>query len=227
MSHELRTPLNAIVGFSELIKGQMVGPLSARYVEYARHIHDAGVHLTTQFEQMLDLAQAESGQLMLAKKPLSPGRLLHGVVKRLTGEAEAAGVCLQLEGDFDAWPQMEADEAKLATGIGNLIENAIKFSPPGATVNIKGARTRSMAKVAIADRGPGIPKDELPLVTRPFHRGKGAYDGAHQGAGVGLPFAKRIIELHGGALIIESEKGAGTTVTVCLPLMAASELAVA
>jgi two-component system cell cycle sensor histidine kinase PleC len=132
-----------------------------------------------------------------------------------------------LEGDFDAWPQMEADEAKLATGIGNLIENAIKFSAPGGVVIIRGARTRSMAKLVIADKGPGIRKEDLPLVTRPFHRGKGAYDGAHQGAGVGLPLAKRIIELHGGALMIESEEGQGTTVTVCLPLMIAPELAVA
>ena len=75
------------------------------------------------------------------------------------------------------------------------------------------------------DRGAGIPKDELPLVTRPFHRGKAAYDAVHQGAGVGLPFAKRIIDLHGGALMIESEEGTGTTVTVCLPLTFSAELA--
>src|SRR5205823_3789672 len=187
MSHELRTPLNAIVGFSEMIKGQMLGPISSRYAEYARHIYEAGVHLSAQFEQMLHLAQAESGRLTLVKKCFAAGPLVHRSVKRVAGAAEQAGVRIEVEGDFDSWPEMEGDEAKLQTGIANLIDNAIKFSPPGSVVVIRGVRARSMVKLARAEHGAGIRKEALPLVTRPFRRGKNALDALQHGAGVGLP----------------------------------------
>src|SRR5438105_6640547 len=170
MSHELRTPLNAIVGFSEMIKGQMLGPISSRYAEYARHIYEAGVHLSAQFEQMLHLAQAESGRLTLVKKCFAAGPLVHRSVKRVAGAAEQAGVRIEVEGDFDSWPEMEGDEAKLQTGIANLIDNAIKFSPPGAVVIIRGARARSVVKGEIGERGGGRRRGDLARDTGGFAR---------------------------------------------------------
>ena len=192
MSHELRTPLNAIVGFSEIIQGQMLGPIGvARYAEYARHILQSGVHLATQFEQMLDLAQAESGRLALTRKRFAPGKVLDRVVKGFSATAEKAGVMLEVQGDFADWPEMEGDEAKLQRSFSNLIDNAVKFSRPGGTVTIRGAHQGKTLQLVIADCGGiGIKPEELSLVVRPFQRGRRAFDAVHQGAGLGLPFAR-------------------------------------
>jgi signal transduction histidine kinase len=222
MSHELRTPLNAIVGFSEMIHGQVFGPVGvAKYAEYSRHISDCGLHLAAQFEQMLHLAQADSGKLELANRSFAPGELVYASVKALTNAAGKAGVVIDLKGDFGAWPAMHGDGVKLQRSFANLIDNAIKFSHPGATVAVRGIRMGGHVKLVIADRGIGIKPEELTVVLRPFHRSRRAFDAVHQGAGLGLPFAKSIIELHGGTLSIESEEGAGTTVTVTLPVAAA------
>ena len=226
MSHELRTPLNAIVGFSEMIHGQVFGPLGvARYAEYARHIYDSGVHLASQFEQMFDLAHAESGKLELAHRPFAPGQLVYESVKTVSKAAEKAGVAIDIQGDFGVWPVVNGDAARLQRSFVNLIDNAIKFSHSGATVTIRGTRKGKQVKLVIADCGIGIKSEDLPVVLRPFHRGRRAFDGVHQGAGLGLPFARSIIELHGGSLSIESEEGAGTIVTVTLPVAATVEFA--
>ncbi len=225
MSHELRTPLNAIVGFSELILRQILGPIGvAKYTDYARDIHESGVRLVNQFEHMLHLAQAESGKLRLAQKRFAPGHLVIAAVRNLSPVAGQAGVVLDVEGDFAAWPAMEGDEVKLQRSFTNLIDNAVKFSSRGGRVTVHGSRKGQSVKLVVADRGPGIRAEELPLVIRPFHRGNQAFNALHQGAGLGLPFAKSIVEMHGGSLAIESEYGAGTTVTVCLPVLAGAEL---
>ena len=214
------------MGFSEIIHGQILGPVGvARYAEYARHIFDSGVHLSAQFEQMLDLAQAETGRLSLARKRFAPARLIDATVTNLSAAAENAAVRLDVQGDFTAWPEMEGDEVKLQRSVTNLIDNAIKFSRPGAVVTIRGLCAGRMLKLVIADRGIGIRPEELELVVRPFHRGRRAFDAVYQGAGLGLPFAKSIIELHGGSLAIESQSGVGTTVTVCLPIALVPEMA--
>jgi signal transduction histidine kinase len=174
---------------------------------------------------MLHLAETVSGKLKPARKRFAPGHLVWASVQSLSPYAEEAGVLLDLKGDFATWPAMEGDDTKLQSSFTNLIDNAIKFSPAGAVVTIRGSRMGRTIKLVIADRGAGIRPEELGLVTRAFHRGNHAYNGRHQGAGVGLAFAKSIIEMHGGSLAIESEFGAGTTVTVCLPVLVGIELA--
>jgi signal transduction histidine kinase len=225
MSHELRTPLNAIVGFSELIQRQILGPIGvARYADYARDIHESGMRLVGQFEQMLHLADADAGKPRLACRRFAPGHAVRAAVEILSPAAEQAGVVLDVDGDFASWPVMDGDELKLQRSFANLLDNAVKFSAPGGVVTIRGSCVRQSMKLVIADRGSGIRSEELPLVTRPFHRGNHAFNALHQGAGLGLPFAKSIIEMHGGSLAIESDYGAGTTVTVCLPVLASAEL---
>jgi cell cycle sensor histidine kinase DivJ len=113
---------------------------------------------------------------------------------------------------------IDADSAKLQQSLVNIIHNAIKFTPPGGTVTISGERSGAMLKLVVSDTGIGIPKAELDLVVRPFHRQRPAYDSRYQGVGLGLPFAKTIIELHGGKLSINSVEGSGTTVTIELPV---------
>jgi signal transduction histidine kinase len=219
MSHELRTPLNAIIGFSEMIHTQFLGPVAPpRYVEYARHVFDSGRHLLKKVEEMLDLSEAESGKLTLTRRHLSPGGLVSASLEALMPVAAKAGVTLEVEGKIDSWPPIDADAAKLQQSLTNIIHNAIKFTPVHGIVRVMGDCVGGVLKITVSDTGIGIRPEDLPLIVRPFHRRKAAFDAAHQGAGLGLPFAKTIVELHGGSLCIQSTPGVGTIVTIELPL---------
>jgi signal transduction histidine kinase len=219
MSHELRTPLNAIIGFSEMIKQQMLGPVGTpRYVEYAEGIHQSGNHLLAQVQEMLDLAETSAGRLSIARERFSPGPLLRAALDSLSPTAARAGVRVDVRDDPTKWPAIEGDSIKLQQGFKNLLHNAIKFTPEGGTVTVSGQIDRSHLVIRISDTGIGISEEDIPLVVLPFHRRKRAFDGTHQGAGTGLPFAKAILDLHGGRLQIESTPGKGTTVTITLPL---------
>jgi signal transduction histidine kinase len=219
MSHELRTPLNAIIGFSEMIHRQLLGPISVqRYVEYARHVFDSGAHLLVQVEEMLDLSDAESGKLALTRKHVKPGSLLSASLEVLAPFAAKSGVKLETAGEFGSWPLVDADATKLQQSLTNIIHNAIKFTPAHGVVSVSGDCADDMLRITVTDPGVGIRSDDIPLIVRPFHRRKPAFDAAYQGAGLGLPFAKTIIDLHGGTLAIQSTQGIGTTVMIELPL---------
>lgn len=219
MSHELRTPLNAIIGFSEMIHRQMLGPITVpRYVEYARHVFDSGAHLLVQVQEMLDLSDAESGKLVLSRKHVQPGRLLAASLETLAPLAAKSKVKLEILGDIGSWPLVDADAAKLQQSLSNIVHNAIKFTPANGAVTVCGDCVGDMLKITVTDTGVGIRPEDLALVVRPFHRKKPAFDAVHQGAGLGLPFAKTIIDLHGGTLNLQSTQSIGTTVTIELPL---------
>ena len=217
MSHELRTPLNAILGFSEMISHQVLGPLGvARYGEYAGDINKSGQHLKSLVDRMLDLAEAESQRLVVARAPVAIGAVVKESVASLELFARRSGVRVTLR-EPDAWPVVEGDEAKLRQALVNLIHNAIKFTPNGGEVEISASARNGHFAIRIADNGMGMEPDMLDSVVRPFHRLKHAFDGEHQGAGLGLPFAKVVIELHGGSLKLSSAVGVGTTVLIELP----------
>ena len=221
MSHEFRTPLNAIVGFGEMLEQQVLGPVGQpRYLDYARDIKASGHHLLGLVERMLDLAEAESGRLAIAHDMIAPGALLRESVILLRSFSEKSGVCILLPQGVARWPRMAGDAAKLRQAFINLLHNAVKFSPAGADVAIAGMIEQNRLVVRISDHGMGIEPELLPIVVRPFHRLRSALDGRQQGAGVGLPFAKAIIELHGGTLGLESTPNVGTTVVIELPLKA-------
>jgi len=219
MSHELRTPLNAIIGFSEMIQRQLLGPIGVqRYLEYASHVYDSGVHLLVQVKEMLDLSEAESGKLILSRRHLKPGGLLSASLEELRPVAIKAGVELQVTGDLASWPAIDGDAEKLQQSLTNIIHNAIKFTPTRGTVRIAGDTAGEFLRITVTDTGIGIRPEELPLVVRPFHRRKPAFEASYQGVGLGLPFAKTMFELHGGSLAIHSTQGIGTTVMIELPL---------
>jgi signal transduction histidine kinase len=221
MSHELRTPLNAIVGFSEMIEGQVLGPLGVpRYAEYARDIHASGGHLLALVERMLNLADAEAHRLALAREPVLPGALLAETVAALQAAIARAGVQVDLQSDALRWPTVDGDAAKLGQAFACLIDNAIKFTPAGGVVAISGSVGAGRLAIHIADSGVGMEPDLLDVVVRPFHRLRSSLDGQYQGAGLGLPFAKVVIELHGGTLSLDSTVGVGTTVSIFLPVAA-------
>jgi len=220
MSHELRTPLNAIIGFGEVMHREIMGPMGVpTYKEYAQHIHESGMHLLSLVEEMLDLAKVEAGKLEIERQPTQPGVLLAESLVMLRVSAETAKVELVVEGDPSKWPVLQGDAMKLKQVFMNLIGNAIKFTPAGGRVTVSGETGTGVLRVRIRDTGIGISAQDIPLVQQPFYRVNSVLDAQHQGAGLGLPFAKSVIELHGGTLEIESELGSGTTVTVTLPLL--------
>lgn len=221
ISHELRTPLNAVLGFSEMLMQQVLGPLGvARYADYAHDIHNSGKHLLGLVQRMLDLAESEAGRFTIAHEPVSAGRVLYESVVHLSALAERSEVRLNFLANTAAWPEIVGDANKLKQAFTNILHNAIKFTPAGGAVAISGHVLADRLELRIEDTGIGMQPEDIAIVVRPFHRLRSALDGQHQGAGLGLPFAKTVIERHGGALKIESAPGIGTTVIIDLPLAA-------
>src|SRR5271166_5274253 len=219
MSHELRTPLNAIIGFGEMMHREIMGPIGIpAYKEYAQHIHESGMHLLSLVEEMLDLAKVEAGKLQIERVSTEPGTLFAESLMMLRSTAEAAQVEVVVDGEPSGWPALEGDPVKWKQVFVNLIGNAIKFTPAGGHVTISSEVDEAALRFRIQDTGIGIRTEDIPLVTQPFYRVNSVLDGRHQGAGLGLPFAKSVVELHGGTLAIDSELGSGTTVTISLPL---------
>jgi signal transduction histidine kinase len=219
LNHELRTPLNAIIGFGETMHRQIMGPIGVpKYREYAQHIHQSGMHLLSLVEEMLDLSKVEAGKLEIERVPTQPGILLDASLMMLRPTAQAAQVEIVLDGAPSAWPILDCDPVKIKQVFVNLIGNAVKFSHAGGQVTVSGETDAVWLRIRISDTGIGMRAEEIPLVVQPFYRTSSAYDGKHQGAGLGLPFAKAVVELHGGSLVIESALGLGTTVTISLPV---------
>ena len=219
MSRELRTPLNAIIGFGEMMHREIMGPLGIpAYKEYAQHIHESGMHLLSLVEEMLDLAKVEAGKLQIECVPTDPGTLFAESLMMLRSTAEAAKVDIIVEGNPAHWPVLEGDPVKLKQVFVNLIGNAVKFTPAGGRVTISSETDEAALRICVQDTGIGIRAEDIPLVVQPFYRVNSVLDAKHQGAGLGLPFAKSVVELHGGTLTIESKLGSGTTVSVSLPL---------
>jgi len=219
MSRELRTPLNAIIGFGEMMHREIMGPLGIpAYKEYAQHIHESGMHLLSLVEGMLDLAKVEAGKLQIECVPTDPGTLFAESLMMLRSTAKAAKVDIIVEGNPAHWPVLEGDPVKLKQVFVNLIGNAVKFTPAGGRVTISSETDEAALRICVQDTGIGIRAEDIPLVVQPFYRVNSVLDAKHQGAGLGLPFAKSVVELHGGTLTIESKLGSGTTVSVSLPL---------
>jgi two-component system cell cycle sensor histidine kinase PleC len=218
MSHELRTPLNAIIGFSDIIRRELFGPMgSERYPDYANDIHDSGTHLLAIINDILDLAKAESGKLELNERDFDAADVLESCVRMCNGRAETGKVDLIFFGG-QSEVRVLADQRLLQQIIVNLLTNAIKFTPEGGRVRLylSGSPEKG-ASFRITDTGIGIAPENIERVLRPFEQVETSFSRRHGGTGLGLPYAKRLIELHGGELLIESELEKGTTVTVTLP----------
>jgi signal transduction histidine kinase len=219
MSHELRTPLNAIIGFGEMMHREIMGPIGTpAYKEYAQHIHESVKHLKSLVEEKHDLAKVEAGKLQIERVPTEPGKLFAESLMMLQSTAAAAAVLIIIDGDPSNWPGLEGDPVKLKQVFVNLIGNAVKFTPAGGRVTISSEIDEAALHIRIRDTGNGIRAQDIPLVVQPFYRVNSVLDSTHQGAGLGLPFAKSVVDLHGGTLAIESVLGSGTTVTISLPL---------
>lgn len=218
MSHELRTPLNAIIGFSEIIRKQHLGPVgSPKYMEYATDIHDSGRHLLTIINDILDLARAESGKLVIREQVFDFDAMVKSVFDMMEPQAAEAELAFTLQHTRTAL-HVRGDERLLRQVVLNLLSNAIKFTPPGGQVSVAvGCNPDTGVEFSVRDTGIGIPSEDLERVLRPFEQVERALTRSHPGAGLGLSYAVKIIEIHGGVLDLASAQGQGTTARFTLP----------
>jgi two-component system, cell cycle sensor histidine kinase PleC len=218
MSHELRTPLNAIIGFSDIIRRELFGPINVdKYIEYSRDIHESGAHLLAIINDILDLAKAESGKLELSEREFDVVETIRTCIRMCQMRADESGVRVAF---FAAEQEirMIADERLVLQIFCNLLINGIKFTPEGGSVRLQiSAHPTKGAIFRIADTGIGIAPENIDRVLRPFEQVETSYSRRHGGLGLGLPYSKRLTELHGGALEIESDVGSGTSITVRFP----------
>jgi two-component system cell cycle sensor histidine kinase PleC len=214
MTHELRTPLNAIIGFSELI--QNTPAQTGEHPAYAGYIHDSGTHLLGILNGVLDLARIEAGRLVLEQSDVLVTELIEAAAATHNAAAQRKSIAVlkRAPAALEAW----LDPSKVKRVLDNLLSNAIKFTAEGGTIEIDGGVAKSGELVlAVTDNGCGIPADHLDRVLEPFGQVEDHLTRENDGVGLGLPIARALVGLHGGALRIESREQAGTTVEVRLP----------
>jgi len=218
MNHELRTPLNAILGFSEMLVLGTVGSLPPRVSDYLGIIHKSASHLLEVVNDVLDIARIEAGKIDLQEDEFRASSVIGACVQIVSANAQAKGLKLVIETSDGEPTYLCADERRLRQVLLNLLSNAIKFTRSGSTIVV---RTQYEAgggfAFQILDNGPGMTEEEIIIALEPFGQVDAGLERRHEGTGLGLPLARSLIELHGGALQIESERGRGTTVTVTLP----------
>lgn len=218
MSHELRTPLNAIIGFSEIMKNEMLGPHSVpAYKEYATDVFQSGQHLLALINEILDLSRIEAGRYELHESSVAVDTIGDECCKLLRLRAEERGV--ELKTDFDpALPVIYADERAVRQIWLNLLSNAIKFTPSGGTVTLT-ASLHPLGGIvcSVRDTGPGIPEHEIALVLSSFGQGALAQEKAEEGAGLGLPIVQGLMRLHGGNFTLKSKVRYGTEAIFAFP----------
>jgi signal transduction histidine kinase len=225
MSHELRTPLNAIIGFSEVLHEQMFGPLNEQQMGYVQDVLQAGRHLLSVINDILDLSKVEAGRMELDLSEVSiPEALRAGI--SLNGERASRGeVTLELSVE-PVEIVILADERKVRQVVFNLLSNAVKFTAPGGRVDVSARMTDGMVLVSVADTGFGIAPEDRELIFEEFQQARATDAGTRQeGTGLGLPLSRRFIELHGGRLWVESERGVGSTFSFTLPMAPSTESA--
>jgi two-component system cell cycle sensor histidine kinase PleC len=218
MSHELRTPLNAIIGFSEVLKSELLGPHGvAQYKEYAGDIHASGQHLLNLINELLDLSRIEAGKYDLNEEAISLVEISDDCRRMLEIRARAKNIELHFEAG-EAMPKIWGDERAVRQVVLNLLSNAIKFTPQTGKIALTVGRSADGGQfVSVVDNGPGIPEEEIETVLSSFGQGSLAQKTAEQGAGLGLPIVQRIMDLHQGRFDLFSKLRFGTEAIATFP----------
>ncbi|OUM00823.1 GAF domain-containing protein [Variovorax sp. JS1663] len=217
MSHELRTPLNAIIGFSEVLAEQMFGEVNEKQLEYLKDIHTSGHHLLSLINDILDLSKIEAGRMELDLSSFDLPLLLDNTTTLVRERALRHGLTLAQDIDLRLG-EWVADARKLKQVVINLLSNAVKFTPAGGRVTLRAhALGKEAVEIAVIDTGVGIPLDQQALVFEEFRQAAGNYLRKAEGTGLGLPLARRFVELHGGTLRVESAPGEGSMFVFTLP----------
>jgi two-component system cell cycle sensor histidine kinase PleC len=218
MSHELKTPLNTVIGFSKLLTQHEERRLPDKeIVEYARLINDAAGHLLSVINDILDISKLQSGKYSIDTREIDIEGILTETIETFRRQSEAAQIDFHTAITSDL-PFIRGDGAKLKQIFSNIFSNAIKFTPPDGTVAIKALRTADQGViVVIRDSGVGMNPEEIEVAMTPFGQVDGGRSRWREGAGLGLPIAKALVELHGGTLYIASQQNEGTEVVITFP----------
>ena len=218
MSHELRTPLNAIIGFSEVLKSELLGPHEVpQYKEYASDIHSSGQHLLNLINELLDLSRIEAGKYDLNEEIVSLRDIADDCLRMMHIRAKTKGVELVVQIDEDL-PKIWGDERSIRQVVLNLLTNAIKFTQSSGQIVLTIAQSADGGQyISVKDNGPGIPEDEIATVLSSFGQGSLAHKVAEQGAGLGLPIVQKIMDLHQGRFDLFSKLRFGTEAIATFP----------
>jgi len=217
MSHELRTPLNAIMGFSDIMRSRLFGPMPDKYGEYSGLIHEAGSHLLDLINDVLDMSKIEADRFELSREPFDAREAVSAALRLMRLQADAAGV--QLRGMLPVQPlEIDADRRALKQIVLNLVSNALKFTPKGGAITVTAHGFEGVFELVVADTGVGIGPEDLERLGRPYEQA-GDSDRRALGTGLGLSLVRSFAELHGGEMGIESTLGQGTSVTIRLPVL--------
>jgi cell cycle sensor histidine kinase DivJ len=227
MSHELRTPLNAIMGFSDIMRQRLFGPMSERYAEYADLIHESGAHLLELINDILDMSKIEAERFELTREDFDARDALAAVLRLMRGQAERAEISLR--GELPDEPlRAEADRRAIKQIAFNLVSNALKFTPKGGTVTVSARADGQVLEIVVADTGVGLSSEDQSRIGRPYEQA-GDAEQRQAGSGLGLSLVRAFARLHGGEMTLASRLGEGTAVTVRMPVLlereAAAELA--
>ncbi len=218
MSHELRTPLNAIIGFAEVIEREFFGPVGvAQYASYAADIHRSGQHLLSLINDILDLSKVEAGRFEIVEQDFPLAEAIDEAKRLLEIRAQKAGLVMISEIAPDIG-RLYADRKLISQALLNLLSNAVKFTPAGGEVRVSALRDGGGdLLLQVSDTGIGMSPEEIPRALEPFGQIDGTLARRYDGTGLGLTITKAFIEMHGGTLALDSEKGRGTTAAIRLP----------
>jgi PAS domain S-box-containing protein len=218
ISHELRTPLNAIIGFSEMVDQGLAGPTQPKHREYTKLVLQSGRHLLDVINDILDLARVDAGKFELSEEDnIDLRQVVEACVALTKHRADIGQLTLAVEIEHRL-PLIVADPTRLKQVLLNLLSNAIKFTEPGGSATVRAYRAaEGGVALEVNDTGIGMTQAEIEIALEPFGQVDARLAREHEGTGLGLPLTRRLVELHGGTLYVQSEKGRGTTVTVTLP----------
>lgn len=217
MSHELRTPLNAIIGFAEVLRDEVSGALNADQKEYVDDIHSSGQHLLNMINSILDLSKIEAGKLELQYEEFPIEEVIQDVLNIVAGASGKKGIAIHTH-ILEDMPPITADKVKFKQILFNLLSNAIKFTPENGKVTITAKRLNHHIQIDVIDTGIGIKSEDMDKLFEVFRQVDGSYARRYEGTGLGLVLTKRLVELHGGKIWVNSEYGKGSTFTFTLPL---------
>jgi len=217
MSHELRTPLNSILGFSEVLQDRMFGDLNEKQEEYVNYILESGQHLLSLINDILDLSKIEAGKLEMEPAEVSLGDLLQNSLTMVKEKALKHGIELSLKLENEI-PHIYADERLVKQVVFNLLSNAVKFTPDGGRVGIEAVKEDEHIRITVWDTGIGIKEEDKEKLFKEFQQLDSGRDKRYQGTGLGLALSKRLVEMHGGRIWVESEEGKGSRFNFTLPI---------
>ncbi|MFZ2103179.1 MAG: PAS domain-containing sensor histidine kinase [Oricola sp.] len=217
VSHELRTPLNAILGFSEVFRDQLLGPLGhPKYVEYAGDLMSAGSQLLEIINDILDMTALDVGRLSIAEEPVDIGPLAESCLRLVRPAAVDKQIALHR--NIAALPPLMADARMVRQMLLNLLSNAVKYTPAGGRVTLEAQLGKDGGiRISVIDSGIGMASEQIPQLLEPFTRADDSYTRSQQGTGLGLPLTKRLVEAHGGSLRVVSTPGEGSTISLTFP----------